>query len=57
MREADLRQKTGVLVLALRLVDGTFTTNPDPDTVIEPHQVIIAVGTDDDLESLMKLAR
>ncbi len=56
LREADLRQKTGVLVLALRLVDGTFTTNPDPDTVIEPHQVIIAVGTDDDLESLMKLA-
>jgi voltage-gated potassium channel len=56
LRDANLRQKTGVLVLALRLVDGTFTTNPDPDTLIEPHQVIIAVGTDDDLESLMKLA-
>ena len=56
LREANLRQTTGVLVLALRLLDGTFTTNPDPDTVIEPHQVIIAVGTDDDLESLMKLA-
>jgi voltage-gated potassium channel len=56
LRQADLRQKTGVLVLALRRVDGTFTTNPDPDTVIEPHQVIIAVGTDDDLEGLMALA-
>jgi len=56
LREADLRQRTGVLVLALRLLDGTFTTNPDPDTLIEPHHVIIAVGTDDDLEGLMKLA-
>lgn len=47
LRDADLRKRAGVLVLALRLVDGTFTTNPDPDTVIEPHQVLIAVGADD----------
>ena len=44
LREADLRKRSGVLVLALRRVDGTFTTNPDPDIVIEPHQVLIAVG-------------
>ena len=57
LREIDLRQQTGVLVLALRLLDGTFTTNPDPDTVIEPHQVIIAVGTDTDLDRLQQLTR
>lgn len=57
LRQIDLRQKTGVLVLALRLIDGTFTTNPDPDTVIEPHQVIIAVGTDTDLDRLQQLTR
>ncbi len=56
LRDANLRQQTGVLVLALRHLDGTFTTNPDPDTVIEPHQVIIAVGTDADLERLVALA-
>jgi len=56
LRTANLRQQTGVLVLALRRLDGSFTTNPDPDTIIEPHEVIIAVGTDDDLENLVRLA-
>jgi voltage-gated potassium channel len=56
LREADLRQRANLLVLALRQVDGTFTTNPDPDTVIEPKQVIIAVGTDDDLSRLEEVS-
>ena len=56
LRDANLRQQAGVLVLALRRLDGTFTTNPDPDTVIEPHHVIIAVGTDADLERLVAIA-
>lgn len=55
LRDANLRQETGVLVLAVRRVDGTFTTNPDPGMVIEPHQVLIAVGTDDDLNRLASL--
>ena len=52
LRDADLRKTTGVLILAMRRVDGSFTTNPDPDTVIEPHEVLIAVGTDDDIARL-----
>jgi len=56
LRDADLRKQTGVLVLALRRVDGSFTTNPDPDIVIEPHQILITVGTDDDLRRLDDLA-
>ena len=55
LRDANLRKETGVLVLAVRMVDGTFTTNPDPSMVIEPHQVLIAVGTDDDLTRLLGL--
>ncbi len=57
LREADLRKRAGVLVLALRRVDGSFTTNPDPDTVIEPHQVLIAVGTDEDFDRLELVAK
>ena len=57
LREADLRKRAGVLILALRRVDGTFSTNPDPDIVIEPHQVLIAVGTDTDFDRLDKIAR
>ena len=56
LRDADLRKRAGVLILALRRVDGSFTTNPDPDIMIEPHQVLIAVGTDDDLARLDGIA-
>jgi voltage-gated potassium channel len=56
LREANLPARTGVLVLAMRRADGSFTTNPSPDTMIEPGQVLIAVGTDDDLVRLDELA-
>jgi voltage-gated potassium channel len=57
LRDADLRKRANVLVLALRRPDGVFVTNPDPDTVIEPHQVLIAVGTHRDLELLAQVCR
>jgi voltage-gated potassium channel len=57
LRDADLRKQAGVLILALRRVDGSFTTNPDPDLVIEPRQVLIAVGTDDDIARLDELIK
>jgi voltage-gated potassium channel len=52
LRDADIRGRSGALILAVRNVDGTFTTNPTGDTVIEPRQVIIAVGTGDDFDRL-----
>jgi voltage-gated potassium channel len=52
LREAKLRERANTLVLALRLADGTFVANPDPDIRLEPGQVIIAVGTDQDLARL-----
>ncbi|MDJ0768863.1 MAG: potassium channel protein [Ilumatobacter sp.] len=55
LREADLRQRAGILVLALRDAEGAFNTNPGPDTVIEPRHVIIAVGTAEALSRLQKV--
>jgi voltage-gated potassium channel len=55
LRDANLRQQAGVLVLALRDPDGGFNTNPDPDTIILPHHVIIAVGTDEALRQLQRV--
>jgi voltage-gated potassium channel len=55
LRDANLRHRAGVLVLALRRDDGAFNTNPDPDTIIQPHHVIIAVGTDEALQVLVKV--
>jgi voltage-gated potassium channel len=53
LREANLRQATNVLVLAVRQPDGSFVANPAPDVVLEPKDVIIAVGTDVDLRRLV----
>jgi voltage-gated potassium channel len=52
IRAAQLRDRTGALVLALREQDGTFNTNPSPDTTIHPGQVLIAIGTPDELGAL-----
>ena len=52
IRESHLRDRTGALVLALREEDGTFNTNPSPETRIEVGQVLIAIGTPVELEAL-----
>jgi voltage-gated potassium channel len=52
IRDAHLRDRTGALVLALRDEDGSFNTNPSPDTRILAGQVLIAIGTPTELEAL-----
>ncbi|MFN8021550.1 MAG: potassium channel protein [Acidimicrobiales bacterium] len=56
LRDLDLRQQAGVLVLAVRDDSGAFHSNPDPDTTIEAGHVVIAVGTEADLRRLGELA-
>ena len=53
LRQAKVHDHTGALVLALRHVDGTMLTNPDPDTELVVGQIIIAIGTDDQLHVLV----
>jgi voltage-gated potassium channel len=55
IRDAHIRDRTGALVLALRDEAGSFTTNPQPDTVIRAGEVIIAIGTQGDLNALEEL--
>ncbi|MHB1592600.1 MAG: potassium channel family protein [Streptosporangiaceae bacterium] len=43
---------TRALVLALRDPDGAFLTNPPADTLIQPGQVLIAIGTEQQLSAL-----
>jgi voltage-gated potassium channel len=57
LRDSRIRDTTGALVLAVRDEDGTFTTNPDPSTVLAPGQVVIAIGTDAQLTALAEAAR
>ncbi len=55
LRDANLRQDAGVLVLALRGDDGRFHTNPDPEAVLGVHNIVIAVGTDEALQELERV--
>ena len=54
LAHARIRELTGAMVLALRDDDGHFTTNPTPDTLIESGHILIAVGTRQQLDSLVK---
>lgn len=57
LRESQIRDRTGALVLALRDVDGHFHTNPGPGTVLQAGQVMIAIGTDAQLDALEAASR
>ncbi len=54
---ADLhvRERTGALIIALRRHDGSFDTTPDPEVVLEAGDVMIAVGTAEELRRLEEL--
>jgi K+/H+ antiporter YhaU regulatory subunit KhtT len=42
-------------VLALRDAKGEFTTNPGPDTVVSGGDVLIVIGTGNQIEDLISL--
>ncbi|MGZ6954951.1 MAG: potassium channel family protein [Acidimicrobiia bacterium] len=53
LRDSEMREHTGALVLALRDEDGRFHTNPPPETEIRTGQTIIAIGTQEELNALV----
>jgi voltage-gated potassium channel len=52
-----IRGKTGSVIIAVRKRDGHFETTPNPDMQLEPGDVIIAAGTDEELRLLDDLFR
>ena len=52
IRDLRIRHETGALVIALRKVDGSFDTTPEPDTPIEVGDVLIGVGSPDEIRAL-----
>ena len=56
LRSAHLRDQTGALVLAIRRPDGRFVTNPSPEDTIEAEDVLISIGTGEQLEALAAFA-
>ena len=56
LRSAHLRDETGALVLAIRRPDGNFVANPAPEDAIRAGDVLISVGTEDQLRALVDFA-
>lgn len=54
LRDAHLRDRTGALVLAMRSADGSFHTNPPPDTLIRVGEQLIVIGTPVQLKALRR---
>jgi voltage-gated potassium channel len=55
IRDIRVRHETGAIIVALRKRDGSFDTTPEPDAVLEPGDVIVGVGTTDELQRLEDL--
>ena len=53
---ARVHERTGALVLAIRRPDDSFLTNPSAETRIEVGDVLISVGTAQQLETLTRFA-
>jgi voltage-gated potassium channel len=52
IRDLRVRDETGAIIVALRKRDGTFDTTPSPDELIEPGDVLIGVGTPEEIQKL-----
>jgi voltage-gated potassium channel len=55
IRELRIRHETGAIVIALRKPDGSFDTTPEPDTPIGIGDVLIGVGSPDEIAALEDL--
>ncbi len=55
IRDLRIRHATGAVIVALRRTDGTFDTTPSPDAPLECGDVLIAVGTAQELRALEEL--
>ena len=55
IRDLRIRHETGAIVVALRKRDGTFDTTPEPDTRLDVGDVLIGVGSPDELARLEDL--
>ncbi|NND01908.1 MAG: potassium channel protein [Acidimicrobiia bacterium] len=55
LADSRIRSKVGTTILAIRHVDGTVTSNPSPTVPLSDNDILVAIGTADQLEQLEKL--
>ena len=55
IRDLDVHERTGAMVIAHRPKDGSFTARPGPETRLAEGDVVIAVGTGEEVRALEAL--
>jgi len=53
--EADIRNASGALVLAIRKSDGSFDLHPKDTSIIETNDVLVVLGTQEQFDLLQKM--
>jgi voltage-gated potassium channel len=56
LRELDLRNQVGALVLAVSTPEGAMSLNPDPDLRFRAGSIVVGFGTQEQLDRLGELA-
>ena len=52
LADVALREATGALLLAIRSAGGRFIANPTHDSRLEPHTILIVLGTSTQLDAM-----
>lgn len=56
IEEMEVRKQTGATILAVRHAStGAFDTNPSPDQQLQTGDVLVAIGTDEEMQELERL--
>lgn len=55
--EADIRNVSGALVLAIRKSDGSFDLHPKDTSIIDANDVLVVLGTQEQFDLLQKMVR
>jgi voltage-gated potassium channel len=55
IRDLRVREQTGASIVAVRRDDGTFDTSPTPETTLDEGDVLVGVGTADQIRALEDL--
>jgi voltage-gated potassium channel len=55
IRQLRIRSTTGAVIIALRSPDGSFDVTPSPDRTMVAGDVLLAIGTEDELQKLEDL--
>ena len=55
LRETKLRSISGALIVAIRRKEGELIVSPKADTLLLPHDILISIGTAEQLRQLNQI--